>query len=930
MNNLSLSARIAVLASSLLAAGEALRAEEPDVEAEAARIVAQYKGQFTQPPRVIPTGKTPDAPLLGNGDVGVAVAGPADRQQFYIAKNDFWSWTARCVKTVGRVGISIPALAGGSYHQQQDLFSAEVRGTFAKEDLKVKLRSFVAATENLLVTEVGCEGARPVPVVVTHECGPAGGGIGRALLTESAHPINIGREQHGGGRWTFNGRIDDVRIYGRALSPQQIKALAEGQDVSEGLVRHWKFDEGQGSSTQDSAANTSAEIHHGTWAEGTSGKALGFDGRQGHVDGGKLRLAGQVTLSAWIYTDAFDPVANYILSKGAWNQAYSLGLSSGKLRFAVGNHYVQTSKPLLTGRWLHVAGTYDGVRTKVFIGGKDSAQPDGGERGFDGDVLWFIRAADPSDTENRRTVAVATRVIGAAVTHEDGVLRFDLTPNNSVYLATSILSDLDGEDCRTAAVQRLGSVTRATLATLGREQRQWWQRFWAESFVEIGDPLLEKFYYGSHYLMASCSRAGKVPPGLFGNWVTTDRPAWRGDFHLNYNHEAPFWGLYSSNHLEVAGSYEAPILDAMPTGRENARELLDCRGVYYPVGLGPWGMISAGIFMGQKSNAAYAATNMVMRWYHTYDLEYARQVYPYLVEVANFWEDYLKFEDGRYVIYNDAIHENHTPQDFNPLLSLGLVRMVFRAVIDVSTELGVDAQRHAKWRHVLQHLSEYPLQERGGKTVFRYSERGQDWFGSNTLGIQHIWPAGQIGLDSQPKLLEISRDTITVLNRWTDYNGFPTFYTAAARVGYDPAVILKHLRIQCRRHSFPNLHIFHGGGGVEELSGVTSSINEMLLQGHEGVLRLFPVWPKETDARFGNLRARGAFLVSSELKDGRVQYVLIASEKGRDCTVVNPWPEKAVTLRRNGAKVETVSGQRFTFNTRKGERIELWSGRPSR
>ena len=59
---------------------------------------------------------------------------------------------------------------------------------------------------------------------------------------------------------------------------------------------------------------------------------------------------------------------------------------------------------------------------------------------------------------------------------------------------------------------------------------------------------------------------------------------------------------------------------------------------------------------------------------------------------------YLKFEGGRYVIYNDAIHEGHTPKDFNPLLSLGLVRMVFRALLDVSAELGVDAARRAKWR----------------------------------------------------------------------------------------------------------------------------------------------------------------------------------------------------------------------------------------
>ncbi|MDP6547272.1 MAG: trehalose hydrolase, partial [Phycisphaerae bacterium] len=92
---------------------------------------------------------------------------------------------------------------------------------------------------------------------------------------------------------------------------------------------------------------------------------------------------------------------------------------------------------------------------------------------------------------------------------------------------------------------------------------------------------------------------------------------------------------------------------------------------------------------------------------------------------------------------------------------------------------------------------------------------------------------------------------------------------------------------------------------------------------HEKVLRFFPVWPKETDARFGNLRTVGAFLVSSALKDGRVRYVFIESEKGRDCTVQNPWPGEAVTLSRNNKKAEMLNGNRFTFKTAKGERFAL-------
>jgi len=89
------------------------------------------------------------------------------------------------------------------------------------------------------------------------------------------------------------------------------------------------------------------------------------------------------------------------------------------------------------------------------------------------------------------------------------------------------------------------------------------------------------------------------------------------------------------------------------------------------------------------------------------------------------------------------------------------------------------------------------------------------------------------------------------------------------------------------------------------------------------VIRLFPCWPREFDARFGTLRACGAFLVSAKLKGGVVGGVTILSEKALACTVVNPWPGQKVTLLRKDKKAMTLSGERFTFKTVKDETIDL-------
>ena len=124
-------------------------------------------------------------------------------------------------------------------------------------------------------------------------------------------------------------------------------------------------------------------------------------------------------------------------------------------------------------------------------------------------------------------------------------------------------------------------------------------------------------------------------------------------------------------------------------------------------------------------------------------------------------------------------------------------------------------------------------------------------------------------------------------------------------------------------NAYPNLHIHTGGGGIENLNTVPSTISEMLLQSFEGKLRLFADWPMSSDARFGNLRAWGGFLVASRLKGGFVQYVRIASEQGQTAVVVNPWPGKVVRVYRNGVDAGSLSGPELMLPTAKGEILTL-------
>ena len=551
----------------------------------------------------------------------------------------------------------------------------------------------------------------------------------------------------------------------------------------------------------------------------------------------------------------------------------------------------------------------------------DQADPDNKftdirESGVTPEGICFISREYSDSTVDIPAKAAAAMFSGAC---RDG--SFTLRPGKTLTIVCATSGNFKSEDCLQDVTGRIetmkGRHLNRRLAAIRNAHEDWWKDYWNKSYVSIPDPDIERQYYVSLYGMASCSRDTDFPPPLFGTWITKEPPYWMADYHLNYNHMAPYYALYSANRIEQADPYYAPLLAAIPRGEYYSEVVTGISGgILLPVGIGPLGIETTrwsdyleknhkdwveqgnieagGMFWGQKSNSAYAVANMSMQFYRTWDEDYARKVYPFVKGVAAFWEKYLTREGDRYIILNDAIHEG-TVGTMNPIASLGLVRMVMDTALDMSELLGVDEDRRPVWKDRRDRFSAFPLQERDGKTVFRYTERGVDWWPDNTLGIQHIYPAGQIGLASDPELLDIARNTIDVMGRWLDFNGTNSFFPAAVRVGYSADSILTHLK-EYSLHTYPNGFQYGNPHGAENWSTVPNTINEMLCMGHQDIVRLFPVWPRSLDASFHQIRVEGAFLVSASLRDGIVGEVTVVSEKGRTLSMMNPWEGRAVKV----------------------------------
>lgn len=68
------------------------------------------------------------------------------------------------------------------------------------------------------------------------------------------------------------------------------------------------------------------------------------------------------------------------------------------------------------------------------------------------------------------------------------------------------------------------------------------------------------------------------------------------------------------------------------------------------------------------------------------------------------------------------------------------------------------------------------------------------------------------------------------------------------------------------------------------------------------------------------------------MEKGHIEFVQIQSQVGGECRLHNPWPDKSVTLYRNGKKAEDLSGSMLKFPTAPGETVTavLQGTKPSR
>lgn len=198
--------------------------------------------------------------------------------------------------------------------------------------------------------------------------------------------VDVGTISVSSPSYVFSGKIDDVRIYNRALSAAEVRQL---YSWAPGSKAEWNMDENVGQYAYDTSGSgnhgvlgslSTAESTDPVWGTGKYGGAMKFDGVDDVAivsDSDSLSYPyNTMSATAWVKRSGNPVASEWILLKGnsPWEYGmniYTSGVIEADLWQSGGSssNNLSSTTVVTDGRWHHVAMTTDGASMKMYIDG---------------------------------------------------------------------------------------------------------------------------------------------------------------------------------------------------------------------------------------------------------------------------------------------------------------------------------------------------------------------------------------------------------------------------------------------------------------------------------------------------------------------------------------------------------------------------------
>ena len=165
----------------------------------------------------------------------------------------------------------------------------------------------------------------------------------------------------------FNGAIDEVKIWKRALGDVEIMQMYNSVVLSEKILE-LHMDENTGSTAYDSSGyGNNGTLNNTSWTAGIRGNALSFN-KTSYIDfPSSLNINNAITMSAWVYP--LSSSTQFIISDRTPCTSEGFSLKNNGVAGNINGDFNLNINPLPINTWSYLTASYNGSAVKIYVNG---------------------------------------------------------------------------------------------------------------------------------------------------------------------------------------------------------------------------------------------------------------------------------------------------------------------------------------------------------------------------------------------------------------------------------------------------------------------------------------------------------------------------------------------------------------------------------